>query len=256
MPATVDDRAAERYHDAAPHLKHREVHTLFERLVHEVVALVATDGRRPRALDLGAGDGTATASLVAAGCDVVAVDVDHARLESLRRRLPAVEVRETDAVAVLRKSGEAWDIVMAVSFLHHVRDYRGLTEAALDTLNPGGVFLSFQDPLLHTSLGNGARAFSRVAYLAWRLSDGDLRGGAARYLRRRRHGYSEMLAEDLEEFHAQRGGVDHRMLLELFRSRGMPARLVVYFSTQSSAFQRMGAALGLQNTFALIGGPA
>ena len=61
--------------------------------------------------------------------------------------------------------------------------------------------------------------------------------------------------EDLEEFHAQRGGVDQHALVRLLRARGAPARLVLYFSTQSAAFQRVGAGLGFENTFALIGGP-
>jgi SAM-dependent methyltransferase len=189
------------------------------------------------------------------GCDVVAVDKDPVRLDALRLRLPAVTARQGDALEALRELPGAWDIVMAASFLHHVPDYLGLTTKAVDALRPGGVFVSFQDPLLHASLGRTARVYSRAAYLTWRLSEGDLRRGASRYLRRRRHGHSDELPEDLEEFHAQRGGVDHRELLRLFRSRGVPARLVVYFSTQAAPFHRLGAGLGLQNTFALIAGP-
>ncbi len=109
--------------------------------------------------------------------------------------------------------------------------------------------------MLHASLGRSTRLYARAAYLAWRLGQGDVRRGARRYLRRRFRGYSPALAEDAEEFHAMRGGVDHRRLLGLFAARGVPVRLVLYFSTQSAPFQRVGSALGLQNTFALIGGP-
>jgi SAM-dependent methyltransferase len=189
----------------------------------------------------------------------VAVDEDDTRLDVLRVRARSYPMRldvcTGDALKVLAASGHDYDVVAAVSFLHHVPDYSALVASALDALRPGGVFLSFQDPLLHASLGPLTRCYSRVAYLAWRAGQGDLRRGAARYLRRRTRGYSATLPEDAEEFHAQRSGVDHRLLLQTFTARGADVRLILYFSTQSASFQRFGAALGLHNTFALIGGP-
>lgn len=255
MATAVDAAAIDAYLDAAPHLKHDVLFALYERLAREAVTLAAAGSRRPRALDLGAGEGTATRTLVAAGADVVAVDDDGARLETLRRRLPSVAVLEADALSTVRASPHEYDIVAAVSFLHHVPDYLALVDAALDALTTGGIFLSFQDPLAYASLGRPTRIFSRVAYIAWRIGRGELRGGAARYIRRRRSGYSSVLPEDLDEFHAQRGGVDHRAILRLLESRGVPVRLVLYFSTQSGAFHRVGTMLGLENTFAVIGGP-
>jgi SAM-dependent methyltransferase len=44
----------------------------------------------PRVLDLGAGTGKLTATLVALGADVIAVEPDPAMLTELRRALPAV----------------------------------------------------------------------------------------------------------------------------------------------------------------------
>jgi SAM-dependent methyltransferase len=249
----------QQYLAAAPHLKHGELTALYRRLAGEAIAAARTGGRRPRILDLGAGEGTATLALLELGADVVAVDEDAGRLAALQERAAGfpngLEIHESSAAAVLASSTREYDVVTAVSFLHHVRDVEGIVASAVDALRPGGVFLSFQDPLLHDTTGALSRSFGRAAYLVWRLGAGDLTGGTRRYHRRRRHGLSDVLSEDLEEFHAQRGGVDHRALVSLFRGRGASARLVLYFSTQSSVLQRVGAGLGLENTFALIGGP-
>jgi SAM-dependent methyltransferase len=259
MPADVHAPEIRRYLGGAPHLRHADLRALYRRLAGDAMALAATDGTRLHVLDLGAGEGSATLAFLESGAEVVAIDVDASRLGVLNERASlygtSLEVRTADATAVLAESAQEFDLVAAVSFLHHVPNYEALVEAALAALRPGGVFFSFQDPMLHGSLGWFTRRYARSAYLAWRASQGDLQNGAARYLRRRMRGFSTSLPEDLEEFHAQRGGVDPRVLLRTFERRGVPARLVLYFSTQTPALHRFGSALGLENTFALIGGP-
>jgi SAM-dependent methyltransferase len=54
----------------------------------------------PRVLDLGAGTGKLTASLVALGAEVVAVEPDPAMLSELRRTLPAVRALAGSAEAI------------------------------------------------------------------------------------------------------------------------------------------------------------
>lgn len=250
---------ARRYLESAPHLKHPPLTALYRRLAVEAMRLTAPEGTTPRVLDLGAGEGSATLAFLEAGARVVAVDEDGARLELLRRRAAAyaeqLEAREGDAVTAPEAEPAAYDVVSAVSFLHHVRDYESLVAASLRSLRAGGVFFSFQDPMLYASLGTGTRTFARVAYLLWRLRTGDLAGGARRYARRRLSGFRDDLAADAEEYHAQRGGVDHVALARLLSARQVPVRLILYFSTQDATFQRVGSALGLTNTFALIAGP-
>lgn len=51
-------------------------------------------------LDLGAGDGMLTASLVARRARVVAVELDSASAATLRRRFPDIDVRHADALQV------------------------------------------------------------------------------------------------------------------------------------------------------------
>jgi 2-polyprenyl-6-hydroxyphenyl methylase / 3-demethylubiquinone-9 3-methyltransferase len=259
MAANVNAPEIRRYLSAAPHLSHAGLNALFRQLALEATTLASRDGRRPAVLDLGAGEGSATIAFLDAGAHVTAVDADGARLEVLRERAAAhrasLDTQAGDALGLLERSAGQYDLVAAVSFIHHVEDYAALVEAALGALRPGGVFFSFQDPLLHASLGRPTRAFARVAYLAWRVGQGDRWAGGRRYVRRRLRGYSPALTEDSEEFHAMRGGVDQRRLLRTFAARGIPVRLVLYFSTQGRTFQRIGASLGLENTFALIGGP-
>jgi ubiquinone/menaquinone biosynthesis C-methylase UbiE len=259
MPVDVHAPEVRRYLGAAPHLKHANLRALYRRLAADAMALAAPDGRRLHILDLGAGEGSATLAFLEAGAEVVAIDDDATRLEVLVERAASyprsLEVRYGDATAMLAESANEFDLVAAVSILHHVPDYEALLEEALAALRPGGVFFSFQDPLLYASLGSLSHWYARSAYLAWRTSQGDLRNGAARYLRRRRSGFSMQLPEDAEEFHAQRGGVDQQALLRVLERHGVPVRLVVYFSTQAPTFHRLGSALGLENTFALIGGP-
>src|SRR6478609_2998955 len=153
----------QQYLAAAPHLKHVELTALYRRLAGEAIAATSTDDRRPRVLDLGAGDGTATLALLELGADVVAVDGDAGRLAVLRERAAGfphtLEIHVSSAEAILASSIREYDVVTAVSFLHHVRDVEGIVASAVDALRPGGIFLSFQDPLLHDTTGTLSRSF-------------------------------------------------------------------------------------------------
>ncbi|BFO18601.1 class I SAM-dependent methyltransferase [Streptomyces sp. KM77-8] len=71
----------------------------------------------PRVLDLGAGTGKLTATLVALGADVVAVEPDPAMLTELRRSLPAVPALEGRAEAIPLPDGSV-DAVLAGNAMH------------------------------------------------------------------------------------------------------------------------------------------
>jgi SAM-dependent methyltransferase len=70
-----------------------------------------------RALDLGAGTGKLTATLVALGAEVVAVEPDRAMLAELRRALPAVRALPGSAEAIPLPDG-CVDAVLAGNALH------------------------------------------------------------------------------------------------------------------------------------------
>ena len=73
--------------------------------------------RGPRVLDLGAGTGKLTATLVALGADVIAVEPDPAMLMELRRVLPAVHALPGSAEAVPLPDASV-DAVLAGNALH------------------------------------------------------------------------------------------------------------------------------------------
>lgn len=71
----------------------------------------------PRVLDLGAGTGKLTASLVALGAEVIAVEPDPAMLSELRRALPGVRALPGSAEAVPLRDASV-DAVLAGNALH------------------------------------------------------------------------------------------------------------------------------------------
>jgi SAM-dependent methyltransferase len=71
----------------------------------------------PRVLDLGAGTGKLTATLVALGAEVIAVEPDPAMLTELRRALPAVRALAGSAEAIPLPDASV-DAVLAGNALH------------------------------------------------------------------------------------------------------------------------------------------
>jgi SAM-dependent methyltransferase len=253
--ALYGEREARSYLDGAPHLKHRSLRKLYGSVIDEVFASI--EPKAPRVLDLGTGEGSATEVFLRRGAHVTAVDDSPAQLAKLRKRCAefrdSLDVVEGRADAVLRaRRDERWDVVAAVSFLHHVPDYLAFVHDAAGVVGTDGVFVAFQDPLLHSSLPRTTHGFQRVAYAAWRLRKGDVIGGLARRARRARGLWDETCSQDVIEYHATRGGVDAEAICELLRSLDFAPRVIRYFSTQSGAFQALGTRLGMTNTFAII----
>ena len=91
----------------------------------------------PRVLDLGAGTGKLTATLVALGADVVAVEPDPAMLAELRRALPAVRALRGRAEAVPLPDASV-DAVVAGNAMHWF-DMDAATPELARVLVPGGI---------------------------------------------------------------------------------------------------------------------
>jgi SAM-dependent methyltransferase len=248
------------YVDGAPHIKHKALRSRYGALVVRVYdeARARSGDRRPRILDLGAGEGSVTLPFLELGCDVIAVDISTRQLEELRRKAADyardLETRCQDVMETLdalAREGQRVDVVVCNSFLHHVPDYLDLIRKAAAILPPGGLFFSFQDPLRHDTVGWLTRTFTLGAYLSWRVFKGDLAGGLRRRLRRSRGIYLDT-PEDNAEYHATRGGVDQVAIFALLEELGFSCEVISYFSTQSRIFQPAGTLLGLDNTFGLI----
>ncbi|MET7969113.1 class I SAM-dependent methyltransferase [Micromonospora sp. NPDC005305] len=91
----------------------------------------------PRVLDLGAGTGKLTATLVALGADVVAVEPDPAMLAELRRALPTVRALPGSAEAIPLPDASV-DAVLAGNALHWF-DMAVAGQEIARVLAPGGI---------------------------------------------------------------------------------------------------------------------
>jgi len=247
-----------KYIDGAPHIKHFKLRKLYGELVVTIYDYAKKYADPPKILDLGAGEGSATLPFLELGAEVTAVDISESSLRLLKTKC-STSVRELeirgqdvfDAIKSLQSEGRQYDVIVANSFLHHVPDYLGLIREAVSILSPNGQFFSFQDPLRYDSVGRFSRIFSALAYFAWRISKGDIRGGLKRRIRRSRKIYLD--EEDNVEYHVVRGGIDQNAIIELSNQLGLKCEIFRYFSTQSPVWQRSGTALGIKNTFAIIG---
>ena len=88
--------------------------------------------RRERILDLGCGDGALTEKLVAAGCEVVAVDQSAAMVEAARRR--GLEAQVVDARLLTFDS--EFDAVFSNAVLHWVKEADAVVEGVARALRP------------------------------------------------------------------------------------------------------------------------
>ena len=91
-----------------------------------------------RILDLGCGDGVLTVSLVAAGCDVVAVDSSAAQVAAARAR--GLDARVANA-EMLEFTAE-FDAVFSNAALHWMRNPNAVLTSVHNALKPGGRFVA------------------------------------------------------------------------------------------------------------------
>jgi trans-aconitate methyltransferase len=102
-----------------------------------VVDLLAPQ-RGERILDLGCGDGALTEALVAAGCDVVAVDASAEQVAGAQARGLDARVARAEALAFDRE----FDAVFSNAVLHWIPDADGVIDSVFRALKPGGRFVA------------------------------------------------------------------------------------------------------------------
>jgi len=243
------------YEAGSPHLKHRILRSKVEDSLADEVGRIMSRLGRCRVLEVGAGHGSFTRVLRGSGARVTVTEMSGPSATSLEARF-----RDDSWVEVVRDPDGTWayrtdrryDLVAAISVLHHIPDYVQTVNRYVEMIEPGGTFLSWQDPMWYPSLDRASRVASRLSYYAWRLGQGDWMRGFATLRRRVRGILDETCPYDMAEYHVVRNGVGERQLESLLREEFAEVRLITYWSTQAATLQRVGDALGLKGTFALV----
>src|SRR5439155_5229674 len=146
----------------------------------------------------------------------------------------------------------SFSVVLFASVLHHIPDYVATIEAAASRVVPGGALVTFQDPLWYPTVPRAAAFLSRFAYFWWRIRQGNYVRGISSRWRWMRGVYDDRNPSDMVEYHVVRRGVSQDALREALSSRFRYVRVISYWSTQSAIWQRIGEALGAQNTFGIV----
>jgi SAM-dependent methyltransferase len=252
----AQDEAHAQGHDytsGSPHLRHDvlrlDIEARLSRLVRDAV------GRSGgcRVLEIGAGHGSFTHTLLDAGATVTVTEASRASAEHL-----VSEFERDDRVVVVHDEGgeflldqaERWDLAVLISVVHHIPDYLAFFDQLQGVIAEGGAIFSVQDPLWYPRRSRASHLASRATYFAWRLGQGNYRRGLATRLRRVRGGYSATAESDLVEYHVMRQGVDEEAIRALLAAE-FDVEVFSYWSTQSPLLHRAFARSGLRSDFGI-----
>lgn len=243
------------YAKGSPHIRHHAVRDRMIAHIHGLVGGVLDRNGSCRVLELGAGHGTFTDHLVAAGADVEVTEMSAPSVEVLERRFrhsPHVTViHDHDGESALQ-AGTPLGAVVCVSVLHHIPDYLGAVRRLVERIEPGGAFLCMQDPLWYPRRSRSSLALDRGAYLLWRLGQGEFRRGIATRMRRLRGVYDMTNQADMVEYHVVRQGVDEEALRALLTPHFKDVELHRYWSTQNGLLQAVGERYLPPTTFGIV----
>jgi SAM-dependent methyltransferase len=204
-----------------------------------------------RVLELAAGHGGYTGQLLAAGCEVTAVDMSPRAEQDLRAKYAANERLRTvlDPHGSLSGVGDGYSLAVCLSVLHHVPDYLRFLERVTATLRPGGALLTLQDPLWYLRLPALTRRADRAAYLAWRVFQGDVLQGFEAMRRRMRKEYPQPAAGEIVYYHVVRNGVDEQAIATSLRESFARVDVFSYWSNHLSLARPVAELVGMRNTF-------
>jgi 2-polyprenyl-3-methyl-5-hydroxy-6-metoxy-1,4-benzoquinol methylase len=253
------DIAHSENHDytiGSPHLRHATLRKRIDGRISGAVAELLQRQDRCAVLEIGAGHGSFTDTVLAAGGTATVTEMSRASFEYLAAKFhdtPEVKVvYDADGNAPF-KDGAKYDLILLISVIHHIPDYLDVVTRLCDTvLRPGGMVVTFQDPIWYPRQTRWARVTSSASYLVWRITQGEFRRGFATRWRRLRGVYSESEPSDLVEYHVVRQGVDDLALRELLRARFAAVEIDSYFSTQSPQLQAIGEKHLPPNTFGIV----
>lgn len=244
------------YAIGSPHIRHTTLRGLLEGKIVDVIQQVLARQQTCSVLEVGAGHGSFTETVLRAGGAPTLTEMSTASFDFLKRKFgstPEVRVIHDGDGNALLNDGAKFDVILLISVIHHIPDYVGVVSDLCDNvLRPEGIVLTFQDPLWYARQSKLATMLSWGSYFVWRLGQGELRRGLRTRWRRLRRIYDESEPADMVEYHVVRKGVDESALLDLFGARFADVELDTYFSTPMPALQSFGARCFPSNTFGIL----
>ena len=251
----ADYGAGRDYAYGSPHLTHRRLTAKIEAELHELVGTHLAAHGRCRVLEVGAGHGTFTQTLLEAGASVTVTEMSAPSAAVLSERFAGDErcrvVHDPEGTTAARLAAEGTDAIVMISVVHHIPDYLTAIGALVDGLEPDGWFYSTMDPTWYPARRRAEHLAEQGSYLAWRITQGNLLRGLRTRARRLRRGYVESEPSDMVEYHTVRQGVDQRALVALLQQRFTRVDLDTFWSTQGRLFQRLGERTRLTCTFGI-----
>jgi SAM-dependent methyltransferase len=242
------------YRRGSPHLSHWHLYDRLVGLVRDCLQRISDEGLAPRVLEIGSGHGGYTEPVLAAGCEVTAVEMSRPSLRRLEARYSGnSQFRGVlDPNGSLEGVGREFSLVLAVSVLHHIPDYLSFIRTVSSRLAPGGWLVSLQDPMWYPTLSRGPHILDRAGYFAWRLTQGSARQALATRARRLRGVFDPNNPADMVEYHVVRDGVDEQAVLRCLENNFGSVKLIPYWSNQAKHVQKLGEQFRIVNTFGVV----
>lgn len=242
------------YVPGSPHLNHPELRNHILDQIGTAIKRQFDLRGRCRVLEIGAGHGTFSQVAASLGAEATITEMSHASANELRRRFAGAKnitvLHDADGEAVFERPDE-FDLVLYISVIHHIPDYIRHIQKVVEKLSVGADVVTFQDPTWFPRRRKVDHYADKVAYLTWRLTQGNITQGLSSMARRARGIYDESNASDMVEYHVVRQGVDEQALLDLFKQKFEEVALRTYWSSQGRVQQRLGSYAKVGNTFGL-----
>ncbi|MBV8361139.1 MAG: class I SAM-dependent methyltransferase [Deltaproteobacteria bacterium] len=248
--------AGHDYSVGSPHLLHRKLHRQLVSATKSALTDVVARNLPRTVLEIGAGDGAFTESILAAGFRTTATEMSRPALAHLKQRFdlnPGFRAVFDPDGSLDVLGTQRFALIVCTAVLHHIPDYiSALVSAIRNHLLDGGALVSFQDPMWYPTQPWKDWLADKACYFVWRLAQGNYRQGAKTRLRRAFGSLSQSEPADMVEYHVVRSGVNQTKILEMTNSVFESVHLISYWSTYSRLLQTAGEHLGIRNTFGIV----